>query len=72
MMREHRPPARHIPPHERRAMLHIECDEQDMSLLRDVFGDDDTATAAVEIVQYAPPEIQILFIQLVNAIKEVA
>ena len=52
-------------------MLHIECDEQDMSLLRGVFGDDDTATAAVEIVQYAPPEIQILFIQLVDAIKEV-
>lgn len=72
IMREHRPPAPPIPPHERRSMLRFECDEQDMSLLCGVFGDDDTASAAVEIIQYAPPEIQILFIQLINAIKEVA
>lgn len=72
MMHEHKVPVKHIPPHERKAMVHIEFDEQDWALLVEAFGDDDTAAAAVEIIREAPPEIQILAIQLINIIKEVA
>ncbi len=73
MMHEHKLPLRHnIPPHERKEMLHIEFDENDWALLKEVFGDEDTAVAAVEIIRDAPPEIQILAVQLINIIKEVA
>lgn len=73
MMHEHKLPLRHnIPPHERKAMLHIEFDENDWTLLKKVFGDEDTAAAAVDIIRDAPPEIQILAVQLINIIKEVA
>lgn len=73
MMHEHKLPLRHnIPPHERRAMLHIEFDENDWAILKEVFGDEDTAAAAVDIIRDAPPEIQILAVQLINIIKEVA
>jgi len=61
-----------IPPHERKSMLHIEFDDNDWALLKEVFGDEDTAVAAVEIIRDAPPEIQILAVQLINIIKEVA
>ncbi len=71
MMHEHRLPARHyVPPHERKSMLHIEFDENDWTLLKKVFGDEDTAVAAVNIIRNAPPEIQILAVQLINIIKE--
>lgn len=69
MMHEHKPPIGHIPPHARKAMVHIEFDEEDWTLLKAVFGDEDTAEAAVEIIRDAPPEIQILAIQLINIIK---
>lgn len=72
MMHEHKLPARPIPPHERKAMVHIELDENDWMLLKEVFGDEDTASAAVEIIRDAPLEIQILAVQLINIIKEVA
>lgn len=72
MLNEHRGPERHIPPHERKALMHIEFDEGDWKLLKDVFGDEDTAVAAAEIIREAPPEIQILAIQLMNIIEEVA
>ena len=72
MLNEHRGPERHIPPYERKALMHIEFDEGDWKLLKDVFGDEDTAVAAAEIIREAPPEIQILAIQLMNIIEEVA
>lgn len=72
MMHEHRVPGRHIPPHERKALMHVEFDEADWTLLKEVFGDEDTALAAAEIIKEAPPEIQILAIQLMNIIEEVA
>ena len=72
MMNEHRGSGRHIPPHERKALMHIEFDEADWMLLKKVFGDEDTALAAAEIIREAPPEIQILAIQLMNIIEEVA
>ena len=71
MKPEHKLPLKHnIPPHERKAMLHIEFDENDWTLLEGVFGDEDTAAAAVEIIRDAPPEIQILAVQLINVLKE--
>ena len=73
MMHEHKLPLKHnIPPHERKAMLHVEFEENDWVLLKEVFGDEDTAAAAVDIIRDAPPEIQILAVQLINIIKEVA
>lgn len=72
MMHEHKLHARPIPPHERKAMVFIELDENDWMLLKEAFGDEDTASAAVEIIRDAPPEIQILAVQLINIIKEVA
>lgn len=71
-MHEHKGPGRHIPPHERRGLMHVEFSEEDRCLLEKVFGDEDTAAAAEEIIREAPPEIQILAIQLMNIIEEVA
>ena len=72
MMHERRITMRHIPPHERKAMVNIEIDEKDWLLLKEVFDDEDTATAAIEVITDSPPEIQILAIQLISIIKEVA
>lgn len=73
MMHEHKLPLGHnIPPHERKAMLHIEFDENDWTLLKEAFGDEDTAAAAVDIIRGAPLEVQILAVQLINIIKEAA
>ena len=69
---EHRGPGRHIPPHERAKLLPVIFDEADAELLADVFGDTDTAGAALEIIQTAPPEIRILGIQLINIIEKEA
>ena len=71
MSHEHRGSGRHIGPHERKALMRVEFDESDRVLLKEVFGDEDTATAAAEIISEAPPEIQILAIQLMNIIEEV-
>ena len=72
VMHKRKSPTRHIPPHENKAMVHIDFDEQDWALLVEIYGDEDTANAAVEIIKEAPPEIQILAIQLINIIEEVA
>lgn len=71
MMHEHSSLRRHMPPHERKSLMHVEFDEGDWCLLKEVFGDEDTAVAAAEIIMEAPPEIQILVIQLMNIIEEV-
>lgn len=71
MIHEHRGPGVHILPHERKALMHIEFDETDWVLLKKVFGDEDTTVAAAKIIREAPPEIQILAIQLMNIIGEV-
>ena len=70
MINEHKRGVRPIPPHERKALMSVELDEKDLALLKMVFGDEDTAEAAAEIIQEAPPEIQILAIQLINLIEE--
>lgn len=69
MEHEHRMPSRPLPPHERQRMVRIEFDEEDWTLLKDVFGDDDTTSAEIETIMDAPPEIQILAVQLINILK---
>lgn len=68
MFHEHRGTGRIIPPHERKALMNVELEEADWVLLKKIFGDEDTALAAAEIIKEAPPEIQILAIQLINII----
>lgn len=63
-------PRHHIPPHERRGMISIEFEERDWDVLNEVFGDEDTAAAAVDIIHNAPPEIQILAAQIIKMIEE--
>lgn len=63
-------PKRIMPPHERRNMLQLEFDEEDWNVFKEAFGDEDTAEAAIEIIYSAPPEIQILAIQILNMIEE--
>lgn len=60
-----------VPPHERRARLYVEFEESDWGALLEAFGDEDTAAAAAEIIREAPPEIQILSVQLLRMIEEV-
>lgn len=60
-----------MPPHERRSLLHIEFCDTDILLLQEIFGDTDTAAAAEEVIKKAPPEIQILALQLIDLIEEV-
>ena len=64
MMHGHHRPG-HIPPHAHRALLRAEFDAQSWALWEQVFGDDDTVGAAAEILRNAPPEIQILAVQLI-------
>ena len=69
IQQEHGRRVRPIPPHERKAMLRIEFGDNDHFILNKVFGDDDTAHAAARIIQDAPPEIQILAVQLLKTIE---
>lgn len=62
---------RPIPPHERKSLMNVEFDQSDWTVLKEVFGDEDTALAAAEIIKAAPPEIQILAAQLIDIIEEV-
>ena len=58
---------RPLPPHEKRTLMNVEFGEEDLVLLETIFGDPDTAQAAAYIIQeVAPPEIQILAIQLMK------
>lgn len=43
-----------------------------MTLFKHIYGDEDEAAAAVQVLMDAPPEIQILAAQLISLIKEVA
>lgn len=59
------------PPHERKD-LKIDF-KQDEELLKNIFGDDDTAKAVVEIITTSPTEIQIVLkvvIDLYNKVNE--
>ena len=59
-----------LPPHERRDDFIISFDENDVEILNAVFHDADTVSAAMEIINNAPPEIKVLTIQIMKLIKE--
>lgn len=58
-----------VPPHMRRQMLHIVFEDKDVAVFQEVFGDEDTAVAAMDILCGAPPEIQILALQILHMIE---
>lgn len=61
---------RPIPPHERKALMRVEFDDNDWATLQKVFGDSDSAAAAASIIMDSPPEIQILAAQIMNMIQK--
>jgi len=63
-------PAPPLPPHIRRQIIHIEFEDKDMAVFQEVFGDEDTAAAAMDILYGAPPEIQILALQVLYMIEK--
>lgn len=64
------PGSRPLLPHERRNLLYAEFEDEDWELLLKIFGDEDTAVAAMKIIRDAPPEMQILAAQIIDLIKE--
>lgn len=70
----HRHPVHHpmhpVPPHERAKMLRISLDEKDREALLTVFGDQDSATSAEQIIYDAPSEVQILAIQALRMVAQ--
>ena len=75
MERHHSPgalwhPVPPMPPHMRRQTLHIAFEDKDLAVFQDVFGDEDTAAAAMDILCGAPPEIQILATQILHMIEK--
>lgn len=75
-MKEHmkgtmiRKPGHPVPPHERKGMITIQFDDRDRNVFTEVFGDEDTASAAADIIHGAPPEIQILAVQVLKMIEK--
>ena len=57
-------------PHMRRHMLHIVFESKDIAVFQEVFGDMDTAEAAMDILCGAPPEIQILALQILHMMEK--
>lgn len=68
-IKRHERPAPPLSPHEKRSMMQIEFDDDDWPYLLEIFGDEDSASAAVHTIMKAPPEIQILAVQLMSLIK---
>lgn len=62
--------AHHLPPHLRRERFRVNFDRTEWDVLYKVFGDEDTASAAARIIEFAPPEMQIVAFQLIDVIKE--
>lgn len=69
-LRPHHIPA--VPPHERKSLMRVEFDDNDWSILQEVFGDTDSAFAAASIILESPPEIQILAAQIIAMIQKEA
>ena len=63
------PGSRHphpIPPHERKDMVFVEFDEECESLFKDITGSEEEAEVAMEILHCAPPELQVIAVQLLK------
>lgn len=65
-----RHPTPPMPPHVRRQTLRIAFEDKDFAVFQEVFGDEDTAGAAMDIICGAPPEIQILVLQILYMIEK--
>lgn len=63
-------PPRHPAPHMRRQVIRITFEDKDAAVFQEVFGDADTAAAAMDILSDAPPEIQILALQILHMIEQ--
>ena len=63
-------PGHPVPPHERKGMITLQFDDKDWEVFTEVFGDEDTASAAADIIHGAPPEIQILAAQILKMIEK--
>ena len=71
MMKADKNPGKHLAPHERKMLIHIDFSEDDLNLFKRIYGEGDEATAAICVLMDAPPEIQILAAQLISLIGEV-
>ncbi len=68
-------PAHHLGaphPHEKRTGMQLRFEDKDWEVFLAVFGDVDSAEAAMNTICTAPPEIQILAMQVLKMIEEVA
>lgn len=59
-----------LPPHERAKLIHIYLDQKNCEALLAVFGDQDSAASAEQIIYNAPPEVQILAIQALRMVVQ--
>lgn len=57
-----------VPPHLRKR-FYLEFEEDDWKIFVKVFGDEDSADAAMQVIQNAPPEIGVLTMQAVEMIR---
>ena len=65
-----RPAPPHPPaPPRRRNRMHLEFEEEDWNIFVKVFGDEDSASAAMQVIQNAPPEIGVLTMQITEMIR---
>lgn len=55
-----------IPPHERKNMIYVEFDEESKDTLTEMFGNEEEAEVAINMLHCAPPEQQIVAIQLLR------
>ena len=61
--------ARRPAPPRRRNCMHLEFEEEDWNIFVKVFGDEDSASAAMQVIQNAPPEIGVLTMQMTEMIR---
>lgn len=71
MFKDHKIKHKHLPPHERRSLIHIDFTDADIAIFQQIYGNEDEAMAAMQVLLDAPPEIQILATQLIDIIQEV-
>ena len=73
MMKAHKPLGKHIPPHERKALIHIDFSDDDMMLFKHIYGDEDEAAAAATGIDgRSAGAFRFLSAQLFRLIEEVA
>ena len=67
----HHGPHGPIPPHLRRSLIDFKIGMEEWEILLEVFGDEETASAAGVIICDAPDEVKVLAHQLMKLIREV-